>query len=491
MPQSPESLAAIEDRAQAGVNGSEGTSRLVVVSNRVPGLTESSTAGQDRNAPVGGLVSALKPAMEIQGGLWVGWSGKTTQRRADTLLETSQLGSIRLATLDLSEDDVSLYYTGFANRTLWPLLHYFPERVDFRQETYRAYRRINRRFAIAVFSELSPGDTVWVHDFHLFHVGEELRNMGWKGKIGFFLHVPVPPADVLGILPWARDILEACLHYDLVGVHTQGYLRNLVESLATLLGGTLSGQTYACGELSTRLGAYPIGIDPTPFRPPSQQSGRGLTDRLSIPSSPAHKTILGVDRLDYTKGVPERLMAYERLLYRHRSLRGRVTLAQISSPSRTRVPEYIAEKERVEELVARINGRFSQDGWSPIRYRYRSYPREELARFYRDADVCMVTPLRDGMNLVAKEYVASQGDDPGVLVLSRFSGAASELRDALIVNPYDVEATAAAIHEALRMPPDERKRRWQGLIKAVEENTSQSWAEGFLADLASFEPRSV
>ena len=295
---------------------------------------------------------------------------------------------------------------------------------------------------------------------------------------------PSPRQTSLACCHGARDILEACLHYDLVGVHTPGYLRNLVDSLATLLGGTLSGQTYACGELSAQLGAYPVGIDPTPFRQPGHQSGRGLTDRLSISSSPAHKTILGVDRLDYTKGIPERLTAYERLLYRNRSLRGRVTLAQISSPSRTRVPEYIAEKERVEELVARINGRFSQDGWSPIRYRYRSYSPEELARFYLDADVCMVTPLRDGMNLVAKEYVASQGDDPGVLVLSRFSGAASELRDALIVNPYDVEATAATIHEALRMPSDERKRRWRGphetpsrrtLPRAGPKGSSPTW----------------
>ena len=484
MSPSLQSLLAVDHRPITPSDSSK-SARLVVVSNRVPPEAEVSSQRGDRNAPVGGLVSALKPAMDAKGGLWLGWSGTTTQRRADSSLQVRNMGATSVATLDLSEDDVSLYYTGFANRTLWPLFHCFPERVDVRRETYRAYRRINHRFATALFSTLRPEDTVWVHDFHLFHVGEELRRMGWQGKIGFFLHVPFPPADVLGILPWARHILEACLHYDLVGVHTERYRRNLVDSLSTIIGGALSGRTYSSGDLSTQIGAYPIGIDPTPFRPSTSRNGRGLAERLSISKAPAHKTILGVDRLDYTKGIPERLRAYERLLYRNRSLRGRVTLAQISSPSRTRVPEYIAEKERVEELVARINGRFSQDGWSPIRYLYRTYPTDDLARFYRDADVCMVTPLRDGMNLVAKEYVAAQGPNPGVLVLSKFSGAASEMDEALLVNPYDIEATAGATQQALRMSLDERRRRWRSLMTTVEENTSQTWADGFLTDLAS------
>ena len=484
MSPSLQSLLAVDDRPINPSDSSE-SARLVVVSNRVPPEAEASANRRDRNAPVGGLVSALKPAMEAKGGLWLGWSGVATQRRADSPVQIRQMGLTSVATLDLSEDDVSLYYTGFANRTLWPLLHCFPERVNVRRETYRAYRRINHRFAAALFSTLRPEDTVWVHDYHLFHVGEELRRMGWQGKIGFFLHVPFPPADILDILPWARHILEACLHYDLVGVHTERNKRNLVDAMSTILGGTVSGQTFSNGELSTQIGAYPIGIDPTPYRPSIGRHGRGLAERLSISQSPAHKTILGVDRLDYTKGIPERLRAYEQLLYRNRSLRGRVTLAQISSPSRTRVPEYIAEKERVEELVARINGRFAQDGWSPVRYLYRSYSTEDLARFYRDADVCLVTPLRDGMNLVAKEYVAAQGPNPGVLVLSKFSGAASEMGEALLVNPYDIEATAAATHQALRMSLDERKRRWRCLMTAVEENTSQNWADGFLSDLAS------
>lgn len=464
--------------------------RLVVVSNRVPPASAVTVVGDGRTAPVGGLVSAVRPAMEANGGLWFGWSGKTTQRRPSSTAHVSSFDSVELATVDLSDDEVSLYYTGFANRTLWPLFHCFPGRVVLRHDTYRAYRRINRRFAEALYPMLKPNDLVWIHDYQLFHVGQELRQLGWQGKLGFFLHIPFPPADVFRILTWSAQFLEAVLHYDLVGVHTDRYRDNLVDALRTEIGGTYSDGVFNHNHLSTKIGAYNIGIDPAIFQQPPDDNTRSLDQELRLLNADDHKLILGVDRLDYTKGIPERLLAFERLLDHHPSLIGKLTFVQISSPSRTRVPEYIREKERVERLVGQINGRFSEAGWVPIRYLYRSYTRAELSRFYRDADVGMITPLRDGMNLVAMEFIAAQAkDNPGVLVLSQFSGAATILTDAVIVNPYDVEGTADATYRSLRMSLNERKRRWRQNIDAVQSQTAQSWSESFTSDLADIPVR--
>ena len=456
--------------------------RLVVVSNRVPSTAE----GPERAGAAGGLVSALTPAMEEHGGLWFGWSGRTAQRRPENAPTTSQLGKVEVATVDLSEDDASLYYTGFSNRTLWPLLHSFPERVVMRSDAYRAYRRTNRRFAEALHGLLHPTDLVWVHDYHLFHVGRELRELGWTGKMGFYLHVPFPAADIFAILPWSSQILEGLLYYDLVGVQTKRYLHNLRDALQTELGGTLAANgALHLQDASVRLGEYQVGIEPADFLLTEGRPMRGLAERYSIPRASEHRIILGVDRLDYTKGIPQRLAAFERLIERNPSMREKVTLVQISSPSRSRVPEYIEEKERVDRLVGQINGRFSEGGWTPVRYLYRTYSHSELVYFYREADVFMVTPLRDGMNLVAKEFVASQGDDPGVLVLSKFTGAAGAMSDALVVNPYDVDATAEATAEALRMGAAERKRRWRALMDEVCRHTARSWSAAFQSDLAA------
>ena len=459
--------------------------RLVAVSNRVPPPGNVFAAGQDQVGALGGLVSALRPAMEQHGGLWFGWSGRSTQRRALGPPVVSRFGGpVELATLDLSDVEVSLYYTGFANRTLWPLLHSFPERVIIRRDTYRAYLGVNRRFAEALYPMLRPGDLVWVHDFHLIPLGQQLRLMGWRGRIGFFFHVPFPSPEIYAILPWGGELLDALVDYDLVGVHTESYLRNLSDSLVSHLGGTLSGGVVRWRERSTRVGAYPAGIEPSLFSQRAIHETRGLAEQLSIPTPTDHRLILGVDRLDYTKGIPQRLRAFARLLEHTPSLRGKVSFVQISSPSRTRVPEYAREKERVDRLVGQINGRFSEGGWVPIRYLYRSHSHQELIRFYHDAHVCMVTPLRDGMNLVAKEFVASQGEDPGVLVLSRFAGAASAMRDAVLVNPYDIDGTAEATHRALRMPHSERRRRWESLMEVVRTQTARNWSESFKSDLA-------
>lgn len=485
--------------------------RLIVVSNRVPPVSDFYSVGTGE-ASAGGLVTAVRAAMNQRGGLWFGWSGRSTRRRPSADPNVTDFGAIKLATMELSDDEVSLYYSGYANRTLWPLLHSFPARVVVRRDTYRAYRRINQRFAAALLPMLEPNDLIWVQDFHLFHVGYELRQLGWRGKVGFFLHVPFPSADIFGILPWARDTLEALLRYDLVGVHDGRYLLNLVDSMNYELGGEATGDSYAYGGSPSRadnhdaltidgdktadyyshdghtakLGVYPIGIDPDMFKQHEDRRTPRLSDELSLAADPNQRLVLGVDRLDYTKGIPHRLRIFGRMLERHPNLGGNITYVQISSPSRTRVPEYIQEKEQVERLVGQLNGQFSEAGWVPIRYLYRSYPQSELAGFYHDADVCLVTPLRDGMNLVAKEFVAAQDTaSPGALVLSRFTGAASAMRDAVIVNPYDIDGAAEATYRALRMPIAERRRRHKSLMAVVQKHSSQNWSDSFCRALAA------
>lgn len=457
--------------------------RLIVVSNRVPPSSGFESEGRGE-AAAGGLVTAVRAAMERSGGLWFGWSGRSARRRVTTGPTVRVFGRIQLATMDLSDDEVSLFYLGFSNRTLWPLLHSFPTRVVIRHDTYRAYRRINLRFAQSLLPFLQPDDLVWVQDFHLFHLGHELRRLGWQGKLGFFLHVPFPPAEIFNIMPWARDTLESLLRYDLVGLHDHRYRHNLVDAMDMELGGDWGGDRYEYGGQSARLGVFPIGIDPDAFKPREEGHEHILADELGLAEVPDRKLILGVDRLDYTKGIPHRLRIFERMLERHPNLGGKVLYVQISSPSRTRVPEYVQEKEQVERLVGQINGRFSQMGWVPIRYLYRSYSQTELAGFYHDTDVCLVTPLRDGMNLVAKEFVAAQDvDSPGALVLSRFTGAASAMKDAVIVNPYDIDGTAEATYQALRMSATERRNRNRSLLSVVERDSSQNWSESFCAAL--------
>ncbi|MBM4405996.1 MAG: trehalose-6-phosphate synthase [Chloroflexi bacterium] len=459
------------------------TGRIVVASNRVPTISVPKTEDERRAQSVGGLVSAVQAAMEKRGGLWFGWSGSSTGTPA-AKPKLTQTGSIQLATIDLTPEALNLFYAVFANRTLWPLLHSFPERVVIRHDAFRAYQRVNRRYAEALYPLLEEGDLIWAQDYHLIPLGAELRKLGWKGKLGFFLHTPFPPAEIFTILPWAKQLLEELLEYDLVGVHIHRYAQDLLDSMVAELGGKISGDVFTSGKSSVRVGVYPIGTDAEAFTKWGEEAEVELA-RAGKKTGEKHKLILAVDRLDYTKGIPERLLTFEHLLEHRPSLRGEVTMMHISAPSRTRVPEYAKEREMVDQLVGRINGRFSEKGWTPISYHYRSFNQRELALHYREADVCLVTPLRDGMNLVAKEFVASQGaEHPGVLVLSRFCGAAETMKEAIIVNPHDIEGTAGAIHQALTMTTKERRERWQALYKDVSTNTAIAWSEGFLRDLA-------
>ena len=451
--------------------------RLVVVSNRLPepgGLGPPKPG--HKPASVGGLVSALKPALlAAPEAVWLGWSGRSgTGRRAT---RTTRMGPLQMVGLDLTPAEVEEYYDGFCNRTLWPLLHTFPQRVVIDHGQHARWREVNQVFARALARRLRPGDRVWVHDYHLIGLGAALREAGFAGPVGFFLHVPFPPHDVLSILPWAEELLRDLLGYDLVGFHTRGYAENYLEALSRELRGQGSPRTQ-------RVGVYPIGIDPTPYKGWTEEpDSRLIGERLRLSLQGRH-LVLGVDRLDYSKGIPERLRAFGRLLELHPEWRRRVSYVQISAPSRTKVSEYVAQRREVEALVGHMNGKLGEPDWVPIRYVFRAYSQRQLASLYRLADVGFVAPLRDGMNLVAKEFVAAQGEgDPGVLVLSRFAGAVDQLSEAVLVNPYDADGTAHALARALELPWAERVRRQQVLLRSVREETAERWARSFLRDL--------
>ncbi len=457
--------------------------RLVVVSNRVPMRHVLGSAENAKSIATGGLVSGLYPTLQKRGGLWFGWSGESNRHRASVTPRRLRLGSLELVTIDLSEKEVNDFYVEFSNRVLWPLFHGLPNYVRISPGVYQTYKQVNRLYALSLFPLLRSGDLVWVHDYHLIPLGNELRNLGWTGYLGFFLHIPFPPVDLFTNLPWAKSLLENLMAYDLLGFHTRQYCHNFVDALDQEEGGTFDGHTYYRGTSSFRVGVYPIGTDPDRFKrwagsPESVRFGSEIRQAVGT-----NRIVLGVDRLDYTKGIPERLLAFERLLERNPSWHRHVSMVQISAPSRTNVPEYKTKKRQVDRLVRKINNRFSAEGWTPVHHWYRSFSQEILSAFYREADVCFVTPLRDGMNLVAKEYIASQSEDPGVLVLSRFCGAAEELREAIIIDPTDIARTGAALKYALEMSLGERRVRWHALYRRVHTHIAQAWSDRFLADL--------
>ncbi|HSR65756.1 MAG TPA: alpha,alpha-trehalose-phosphate synthase (UDP-forming) [Xanthomonadaceae bacterium] len=454
-------------------------SRLVVVSNRVPLPQDAARAG--------GLAVALRSALEETGGMWFGWSGKRIRGESGER-HVERDGNIRYVTVDLSWVDFEAYYNGFANRTLWPLLHFRMDLVDYTRETWAGYLHVNALFADRLADELRGDDIIWVQDYHLIPLAQRLRERGVGNRIGFFLHVPMPSSDLLAALPAHRELFAALASYDLVGFQTVRDLERF-QDYVRLFGG---GKVVTQGELETadgrrfRAGAFPISIDTrgiarqaeAAVRKPSVQRLRAsLTDRALA---------IGVDRLDYSKGLPERFRAFQRYLERHPEQRGHLTFLQIAPPSRGEVPEYQALRSTLEGLAGHINGLHAAPDWTPVRYINRNFAHDVLTGFYRAADVGLVTPLRDGMNLVAKEFVASQdGKDPGVLVLSRFAGAESELREALQVNPYDTDGVADAIASARTMPLAERRERWRAMMATLERHDIIAWRQSYLGALAA------
>lgn len=450
--------------------------RLVVISNRV-----SVPSGR---ASAGGLAVGVGAALRERGGLWLGWSGEIAAEPAaePRLVDKDK---ITYGLLDLSETERDEYYGGFANRTLWPLFHYRVDLTAFEAGWFATYQAVNKRFAQATAPLLRDDDLIWVHDFHLIPLGEELRRMGAKQPLGFFLHIPFPPAQLFAALPCHEVLANALCAYDVIGFHTAVDVEQFSDYVVRELRGAHEGEgRFRVGERRFRVIACPIGVDIKELErarasAEARRQAKALTDSIG-----GRQLVVGVDRLDYSKGIPERLRAYEMLIRNYAEHRREVVMLQISAPSREDLPEYRELRRATERLAGHINGRFADHDWAPLRHIIRTHSRRSIAGFFSASRVGLVTPLRDGLNLVAEEYVVAQlDDDPGVLVLSRFAGAAAFLDGALVVNPYDVPGTAEALHRALTMKLPERQERHATLIDRVRANDIVAWRRRFLEAL--------
>jgi len=449
--------------------------RLVVVSNRV---------AVPRELRAGGLAGAMQAALSQRGGLWFGWSGRIAATPADApRMET--VGPITFALTDLTRADYEAYYLGYANRALWPLFHYQPNLVEFSRSNLEGYLRVNRRFAGQLAGLLRDDDMVWIHDYHLIPLASELRALGIGARIGFFLHIPLPAVELMAMLPGHRHLIESLADYDLVGLQTPADRHALRDYFERECGATPEddGVRLRSGR-RLRIEAFPISIDTALIARLAASGSTNAATRGLVASLQGRALAIGVDRLDYSKGLPERFDAFGRFLERHIERRRQVSMMQIAPLTREDVPEYRELRERLERMAGATNGQYAEPDWVPIRYINRSFQQATLAGYYRVAQIGLVTPLRDGMNLVAKEFVAAQSaEDPGVLVLSRFAGAANELSGALIVNPHDVDDTADAIEQALAMPLAERRERWQAMFDHLSRHDIAAWRDAFLAAL--------
>ncbi|MFW2383971.1 MAG: alpha,alpha-trehalose-phosphate synthase (UDP-forming) [Acidimicrobiales bacterium] len=465
------------------------TADLVVVANRLPIRRVASEDGGEPDWVVspGGLVSALAPVLADRNRFaWVGWPGD-----ADAPLEPFTHDGMRLVPVPMSTEEHSLHYEGMSNGTLWPLYHDKVEPAEFHRHWYDGYRRINRRFADEVARTAAEHATVWVHDYQLQLVPGYLRAQRPDLTIGFFLHIPFPPPELFQQIPWRAELTTGLLGADLIGFQTWEGAKNFARLATSLdLVETIADTVLSRDERTIHVSAFPIGIDVERYsaganRPEITARASAVRERLGNPKA----VLLGVDRLDYTKGIDVRLRAFKELLTEEHFAPGEVILVQVAEPSRDNVDAYVALRERVQGLVGEINGDFARVGLTPVHYIHQSRDFDELMSLYRSADVMMVTPLRDGMNLVAKEYVATRFDDTGVLVLSEFAGAAEELTEALIVNPYDIDGVKAALLEAVAMPRAEASQRMAAMRAKVEANHATRWAESFLDALRSITQR--
>jgi trehalose 6-phosphate synthase/phosphatase len=461
--------------------------RLVIVSNRLPVTVHPGEGGAEPRVArsPGGLATGLAGPHESSEGLWVGWPGDLSALTPEQRERVeAELEAQRLVPVDLTAEEVSGYYEGFSNRVLWPLFHYLLDHIPLEAMQWEIYRRVNARFADAVAERASPDDTIWVQDYQLCLVPALLRERLPGARIGFFLHIPFPTSEVLQALPWRDELLRGLLGADLVGFHTSLYARQCGMALRRLLGLHADGDRVLYQGRSVRLGAYPMGIDAEGFARAAERDEVVARAQELRREAGGARLLFGIDRLDYTKGIRRRLLALDRLLERAPELRGQVTLVQIAVPSRTSIAEYDEFRQDVDEVVGRLNGAHGTTSWSPVRYLYRAFSREDLAAFYRAADVMLVTPLRDGMNLVAKEFVASRVDERGVLLLSELAGAAAELgAGAVLVNPYDVDGTSDAILRALVMPEEEQRERMRAMRERVFRWDVHHWVRAFLQDL--------
>ncbi|WP_234002334.1 MULTISPECIES: trehalose-6-phosphate synthase [unclassified Erythrobacter] len=455
--------------------------RLVVISNRVAVPKARGAAGAQ-----GGLAGALHAALKSRKGLWFGWSGQESESGRTGHIDTQTNDGVTTATIDLSQRDIDEYYNGYANSTLWPLFHYRLDLAEYERETGKGYERVNERFADQSAPLIEPDDVVWVHDYHLIPLGERLRSRGLKNRIGFFLHIPWPPTRLFVSLPYHERLVRTLLYYDVVGFQTEEWLASFLHYCENELGAEVdkaSGAVSFEGR-TTIARAYPIGIDWDHFSNLGDTGEARQAEQRLLSSTRRRTAMIGVDRLDYSKGIPERIDGIGRFFDSNPEGIKDLVFIQIAPPSREDVDSYQAIRAELEQKCGQINGARSEVDLVPIRYVNRGYSHAELFGFFRAAKIGLVTPLRDGMNLVAKEYVAAQDpEDPGVLILSRFAGAAAQMPDAVLVNPHSPDDIAHAIRTALDMPLDERKARYEKMIGTVRDDNVQDWTASFLRDL--------
>jgi len=463
--------------------------RVIIVSNRLPITVQLSGDDVTVKRSTGGLATGLKAPHESSGGLWIGWSGLTEDLSpARDAQLARRFEELRVVPVPLTATEVERYYEGVCNGVIWPLFHYLVDQMPLAAGNFDYYERANARFCDAVVANYQPGDVIWVHDYQLMLLPAMLRKQLPDARIGFFLHIPWPSSEVFRTLPWRERLLQGLLGADLVGFHTAAYMRHFASSVLLVLGQPTEVDRIRWQRRTVRLGVFPMGVDAQRWDAlthdePVQKLVEGFREGLD------GQLMVGIDRLDYTKGIPRRLLAFRRMLRESPELRGHVRLVQVAVPSRQEVEAYGAFREQVDALVGAIHGEFATPTWVPIHYLFRGLSESEVVALYRAADVMLVTPIRDGMNLVAKEFVASRSDEGGVLVLSEFTGAATELAEALHVNPYDVERSARVYKRALTMEADERTTRMRALRRRVFTWDVHRWADGFLAQLKATKER--
>ena len=469
--------------------------QLINVSNRLPVQLKKYAGGMRITPSSGGLASALGSVWKNQKGTWIGWAGRGDAEQSEELLaKASTKRAYTLRGVILSDDEVTKFYSGFANEIIWPLFHDFPSRCNFDPDYWEVYQRVNRKFAQATAEAAADkNDFIWAHDYHLMLMAQHLREQGSVASTGFFLHIPFPAPGMFEKLPWRESILLGLLHYDLLGFQSSGDRDNFVDCLGRLLPAAIvkSGPPpileVSFENRRTTIGYFPISVDFEEF------AGRAASSSVATRSGTLRQEmnenvlVLGVDRLDYTKGIPERLKAFRIFLRRFPEWRHKITLMQVVVPSREDIQNYKDLRREVELLVTQINGEFTEPGWIPIHYLHRNLDRDELLAYYRAADIALVTSLKDGMNLVAKEFCAAQVDERGVLIISEFAGAAPELHGgAIVVNPNDLSGIGQALHDACMMQPEEKRRRMHALRNIVKENDVARWADSFLKSVPSY-----
>ena len=468
--------------------------KTIIISNRLPVQLEIDKNDIVATPSVGGLATGMKSVHKESNGIWIGWSGLNDEDLTPELQNSIniELEKHQCASVNLSKSEVDGFYYGFSNKTIWPLFHYFTEYTEFDENDWESYKLVNRKFADKIIENIADGDTVWVHDYQLLLVPQYVKEKRPDVSIGFFLHIPFPSFEVFRTLPWREELLKGMLGADLLGFHTYEYERHFLSSVHRILGYGSNFNNIILEDREVKVDSFPMGIDYDKFASAAKihnkKKGEEKSDvQVEIDShfknDENNTLILSIDRLDYTKGIPSRLLAFEHFLNKYPEYRGKARLVMLAVPSRSNVPQYQLLKNEVDQLVGKINGEFSEVNWTPIWYFYRSLPFENLIDLYTSCDVALLTPLRDGMNLVAKEYIACREDQTGVLILSEMTGASQEMGESLLINPNDYNKIADTLKEAIEMPKEEQKTRNKALQKRLKRYNVERWAKDFMDTL--------